>query len=145
MMSQHIRVIAICVFSRADRILVTEAHDPVKNRNFCRPLGGGVNFGETGAEAVIREIREEVGAEVANLRLLGTLENIFTYLGNRGHEIVRVYDGEFVPQSMYELDPVPVAESDGAPFQARWRTLDYFSPERPLVPDGLLQLLRGSS
>lgn len=138
----HIRFLAICVFRHAGRVLVNEAYDPVKGRHFHRPLGGGIAFGETSAQAIVREIREETGAAIKNLRLLGTLENIFTYLGNPGHEIVRVYDGEFVEQSMYELDSIPGAESDGAPFQAKWRDLDYFSADRPLVPDGLLELLR---
>ena len=133
----------ICVFRHAGRILVRESYEPVNGLNFCRPLGGGINFGETSVQAIVREIREEIGAEIKNLRLLGTLENIFTYLGNPEHEIVQVYDGEFVRRSLYELESIAGAESDGGPFQAYWRGLDYFTTDRPLVPEGLLRLLRG--
>jgi ADP-ribose pyrophosphatase YjhB (NUDIX family) len=137
----HIRPLAICVFRRGDRILVSEAHDPVKGLTFCRPLGGGIEFGETGAQAVEREIREEIGAAVTNLRYLGTLENIFTYLGEPGHEIVLVYDGELVDRSLYERDFLEGVEGE-EPFRAGWRELDSFGPDLPLFPDGLVALLR---
>jgi 8-oxo-dGTP pyrophosphatase MutT (NUDIX family) len=145
MSSMSIRVLAICVFRREGRILVTEAHDPVKQQSFCRPLGGGIEFGETSAQAVAREVREEINAEVTNLRLVGTLENIFTYLGSPGHEIVQVYDGEFVEESLYGLTSIRGAESDGQEFQAVWRELQAFSAELPLVPQGLLQLLEATA
>jgi len=144
MPSPSIRALAICVFRHEGRILVTEAHDPVKHQRFCRPLGGGIEFGESSTQAIAREVREEINAEVANLRLIGTLENIFTYLGSPGHEIVQVYDGEFVERSFYERASIPGAESTGRTFQAVWRELRAFSAELPLVPDGLLQLLEAT-
>lgn len=145
MSSPRIRPLAICVFRNDGRILVTEAHDPVKRQTFCRPLGGGIEFGETSAQAVAREVREEINAEVANLKLIGTLESIFTYLGVPGHEIVQVYDGEFADESFYSLASIPGAESDGQAFQAIWRELESFSNELPLFPEGLLQLLNSQT
>ena len=85
---KRIRPLAICVFHRNGRIIVNKSYDPVKHETFYRPLGGGIEFGETSAQAVEREIEEEIGAKVTKLQLLGTLENIFTYLGDPGHEIV---------------------------------------------------------
>ena len=92
--ANRIRPLAICVFYRDRRILVNEAHDPLTGQTFYRPLGGGIEFGETSVKAIAREIREEIGAEVTQLRLLGTLESLFTFSGVAGHEIVQVYDGE---------------------------------------------------
>ena len=80
--------IAICVFSHNGRILAAEGHDPLKRQPFYRPLGGAIEFGETRRKRLRRELHEELGATVAGLRYLGTLENIFTYDGQRGHEIV---------------------------------------------------------
>ena len=140
----RIRPLAICVFSHEGRILVNEAHDPVKGLNFCRPLGGGIEFGETGVQAVDREIHEEIGAAVTNVRYVGTLENIFTYLGKPGHEIVLVYDGELVDRSLYEREFLEGVEGEER-FRAEWRALDTFGPALPLFPDGLVALLRKSS
>ncbi|MGV3526274.1 MAG: NUDIX hydrolase [Candidatus Sericytochromatia bacterium] len=140
-----IRPLVICVFRHGTRILVNEAEDPVKGESYFRPLGGGIEFGETSAQALVRELREEIGADVTDLRLLGTLENIFTYRGQPGHEIVLVYDGQFVNASLYTQSIIPGAESDGSPFQATWRELASFSDARPLYPVGLLELLRAPS
>jgi 8-oxo-dGTP pyrophosphatase MutT (NUDIX family) len=145
MPSERIRPLAICVFYREGRILVNESHDPIKGESFYRPLGGGIEFGETSAAAVEREIQEEIGASVTKLRLIGTLENIFTYLDAPGHEIVQVHDGQFVDQALYERHSFPGAESDGQPFEAIWQELESFSAQRPLYPDGLLALLQSKA
>jgi 8-oxo-dGTP pyrophosphatase MutT (NUDIX family) len=141
MPSHQIRPLALCVFHHEGRILVNEINDRVKNQTFGRPLGGGIEFGETSAQAIQREIREELGLEITNLHLVGTLENIFTHLGTPGHEIVQVYDGTFVDGSAYEKSCLPGRESDGAPFNAYWRGREHFSKNLPLYPDGLAELL----
>lgn len=71
-----IRPLAICLFRRGDRILVAEGFDPVKGETFYRPLGGAIEFGERAVQTLIREFREEIGEEVADLRYLTTLENM---------------------------------------------------------------------
>ena len=69
-----------------DRILVSEADDPVKQDKFYRALGGGVEFGETSLNALRREFQEEIQTDVTNIHYLGCLENLFTYNGQPGHE-----------------------------------------------------------
>jgi 8-oxo-dGTP pyrophosphatase MutT (NUDIX family) len=138
----RIRPLAICLFRHEGRVLVNEAHDPVKDLRFCRPLGGGIEFGETGVEALRREIVEELGEEIGEIRFLGALENIFTYLGEPGHEIVLVYDATFLDTSLYQRPFLVGTESDGQPFQAVWRTLDSFHADLPLFPQGLEEMLR---
>jgi len=82
----RIRPIAVCVFRQGSRILVETGCDPVKDEHFHRPLGGAILFGERSADAVRREVTEELGAEVDEVRLLGVLENLFTFAGQPGHE-----------------------------------------------------------
>lgn len=136
-----IRVIAICVFRVEERILVFEAFDSVKNSPFYRPLGGGVEPGETTEMAVLREIQEELGQEVTDLQLLGVIENLFTVERRVGHEIVFVYDGRFVNEAVYTQEYLTVVEDSGEVLRARWRELSFFDDYHRLVPPQLFEIL----
>lgn len=144
MLPQIIRPLAICVFRRGDQILVAEGRDDVKDETFYRPLGGAIEFGEYARDTLIREMREEIGAEISDLRYLGALENVFTYMGERGHELVLVFDGAFVDRSFYDRERVEGNEDGLGPFVATWKPLTFFEPGPPLYPDGLITLLKGA-
>lgn len=139
----NIRPIVICIFSHNGRILVVEGYDPAKHQIFYRPIGGGIEFGESSQKALLREIREELDTAVTNLRYLATLENMFTFNGHPGHEIVQVYDGQFEDQSLYQRPLIKGCEDNGQPFTAFWKSLSDFESRGapPLYPDGLLELL----
>jgi 8-oxo-dGTP pyrophosphatase MutT (NUDIX family) len=144
-MPSQIRPLAICIFRNGDRILVGEGFDPVKRETFYRPLGGGIEFGERAEETIRRELREEIGAEVASLQYLFTLENIFTFNGEPGHEIVMVFDGKLTNEAYYAQEIIEGQEFDGfrqAPLKAVWMQIDEFGPQAPLYPDGLLERLK---
>jgi 8-oxo-dGTP pyrophosphatase MutT (NUDIX family) len=141
----HIRPIAICVFLNNNRILVMEGYDPVKNEQFYRPLGGGIEFGENSKETICRELMEELNIEVdeGSLSYLGALENIFTFNGTPGHEIVLIYDGALKERRAYEQTVIVGTEANGEDFCARWKDLDEFGEGKSILyPDGLLDLLR---
>ncbi len=118
-----------------------EGYDPLKKQTFYRPLGGSIEFGERAQDALKRELMEEANAEITNVRYLGTLENIFTYNGEMGHEIVLVYEAEFVDRTFYEHEWLECHEDSGIPFKAVWKSLDEFGVEGPLYPDSLPDLL----
>lgn len=142
MKTDMIRPIAICLFRNDDRILVLVGHDDVKGDDFCRPLGGGINFGETSRDALVREMREELGAEVEGLHLVDVIESIFTHNGQMGHEIVFVYDARFCDRAMYEKGIIECREDNGARFTAMWLSLDEMHASQiRLVPDGVEKLL----
>jgi 8-oxo-dGTP pyrophosphatase MutT (NUDIX family) len=135
MNSGSIRPIAICVCRDGERILVFEGHDSRKGEVFHRPLGGSIEFGERGEEAVRREFREEIGADLGEVRYLGMLENIFTYEGRGGHEIVLVYDGRLKDERLYQKDSI-TGDELGEAFTATWKRLDEFGPGKLIVyPD----------
>jgi ADP-ribose pyrophosphatase YjhB (NUDIX family) len=138
----RIRPIAIVVFRRDDGcILAAPGFDSVKQQRFYRPLGGEIEFGELAEDAARREIREEVGAEIDGLRLISVFENIFTFLGARGHEIVYVYEATFKDAKYTQTDAV-VCDEGGNAFEAHWVPLDLFvRGEAPLYPDELLGAL----
>ncbi|MDF1501641.1 NUDIX hydrolase [Roseisolibacter sp. H3M3-2] len=142
-MTARVRPKAVCVCARGDAILVNAATDAVKGETFYGPLGGEIEFGERAADAVVRELREEVGVEVADVRRLGVLENVFTYEGAPGHEIVFVFDARLADPTLYDRAPLLGVESNGVRFEARWMPLATFAPGGPpLYPDGLYALLR---
>jgi len=140
------RPIAICVLRDGERMLCPEGYDSVKREKFYRPLGGSIEFNERGHETVRREVREEIGAEIADIRYLGMLENLFTCEGKPGHEIVLVYEARFADASLYDQDSI-VAHEDVlgvAPWRCVWKTsADLRAEGVPMYPDGLLDLLDG--
>jgi 8-oxo-dGTP pyrophosphatase MutT (NUDIX family) len=138
----RVRPIAIAVVWRADCLLVFEAYDASKDQTFYRPLGGGIEFGEYGRDAIIREMREEIGAELRDVHYLGTLENVFTYERRRGHELVLVYEATLADPSVYAAEGLVAQEDNGASFKVVWKSLSFFhSGAAPLYPSGLLELL----
>jgi ADP-ribose pyrophosphatase YjhB (NUDIX family) len=135
-----IRPISIGVFRRGGDILVFEELDRVKGSSFCRPLGGGIEPGERAVEALHREIREELGAEIVRPRLISVVENLFECQGLPGHEIVFVFEAELADRSLYERDAL-VGSEGGTPFPVVWRSLSSFNERYRLVPTELIGLL----
>lgn len=139
---QFTRPLVICVFKHNDKILVCEGKDFVKNEIFYRPAGGMIEFQEKAEDALKREIREETNEEIKNIKYLGLLENIFTYEGKPGHEIILVYDAEFVNNALYGKSEIKISESNDVWCYAYWKTLDEFGDGKlKLYPDQLKQLL----
>jgi 8-oxo-dGTP pyrophosphatase MutT (NUDIX family) len=138
----QIRPLAICVFRNKDRILVFEGYDPIKKQSFYRPLGGGIEFGEYGEEAVRREIMEELHTEIKDLSFLGLLENVFVFNGTPGHEIVLVYDGALIDSKLYDQAVIAVIEANGEEIHAMWKNLNEFGEGKSILyPEGLREML----
>lgn len=139
-----IRPLALAVFRDGPRMLVEDNSAQDRRDYFYRPPGGGVEFGERAIDAVRREMREEFDAEIADVRPVGTLENIFDYHGRPGHEIVFVFETRFADRRYYEAERIVGTEGAGIRIEAIW--LDVSRPlDRPLYPNGLLELLHDSA
>lgn len=140
---QYIRPLALVLVRRDDgAILAAPGFDRVKQQRFYRPLGGGIEFGERAEEAARRELQEELGADLTDVRLLGTFENLFTFQGQPGHELIWLFEARLTDQSLYERE-VLIADEFGSRFEVHWVPVDTFRRgEAPLYPDGLLDLLR---
>jgi thiaminase (transcriptional activator TenA) len=136
-----IRPLGAAVIRDNERILVWEDNNPATGEVVCVPLAGGIEFGESGAEAVARELREEIGATATRVDYLGTIEDIYDWDGQKRHELYLLYDVDLADRRVYEMDELPVVEPDGTPYVACWRRLDEFRSSARLVPDGLLDLI----
>jgi ADP-ribose pyrophosphatase YjhB (NUDIX family) len=143
-MDPHRIRIAICIVRNKDRILVEHGFDPVKVQHFYRPPGGAIEFGERAVDAVTREFKEELDADLGDLYLRGVLENLFEFDGATGHEIVFVFEGRFLDDHLNDMAELTIREPPSAGL-ATWITLDEVAAgSRPLYPDGLVELLAES-
>lgn len=137
----QIRVLALGLIRDGDRTFISEGYDPVKQLTFYRALGGGVDFGETSYDALQREFQEELQAELTNIKYLGCLENLFTFNGQQGHEIIQVYQCDFVEPKFYQLEQIVFPEGDRKE-KALWIDISCFkSGKLKLVPEQFLDYL----
>ena len=125
-----IRPIALGVIVRNNKLLVSKGYDEIKKQTFYRCLGGGIEFQETSTDALKREFIEEIGKEIKIKELLGISENIFTFNGEGGHEIVFFYSAD-LKDSDYQ-DEYPMIE-DGENDKAIWMDIDDFKNNKAIV------------
>lgn len=111
-MATDIRVLALGAVYRDDELLCFEGESPDTGEVFYRLLGGGVEFGESSRDAVVREFDEELGVEFADPTHVGTFEQVFTYDDEPGHEVWRVYEGHIVEEWPYDHDSFTFVEPD---------------------------------
>jgi len=141
----RIRTLALCLIRRGDSILVFEAHDRVKGETFYRLLGGEIEFGERGAEAAVREIREEIGAGLTDIEFRGVLESVFTYEGEPGHEIVLLYEAALEDKTLYDQERWAALEKGAngrALFDVLWKPVaDFREGADRLYPEGVLDVM----
>ncbi|SFS16544.1 ADP-ribose pyrophosphatase YjhB, NUDIX family [Agrococcus baldri] len=130
------RPIAIALIRRADgALLVTSAVEPGSGRMLVRPPGGGLDAGETAADAVARELQEELGLAVTGIAPLRVIEHRVAFAGRERHELVHV-----LTATMGADASVPPTTDAGHPVW--WLTPDRFDdPALELVPSGLRSLL----
>lgn len=141
MNKQTIRLLVLGMIQNRDRLFVAEGYDAVKQMTFYRALGGGIEFGETSLDALKREFQEEIQAALTNIIYLGCLENVFTYNGKPGHEIIQLYRCDFVDPAFYDKETVVVSEGNSQAI-ATWIPIAHFqSGQCRLVPESCLSLL----
>ncbi|HLO85157.1 MAG TPA: NUDIX domain-containing protein [Nostocaceae cyanobacterium] len=132
----EIRVIVLALIRDGDRLFVSEGYDSSKQSTFYRALGGGVEFGETSRNALIREFQEEIQAELTNIKYLACIENLFIFNNQQGHEIIQLYQCDFADSQFYQIESLTFSETPERKHRALWVDIPRFkSGELRLVPE----------
>ena len=112
-MERHIETIARGVCIRNGKVLLCLP----KDRSYSYLPGGHIEFGETGREALVREMKEETGLDATAGDLLGVVESSFVQKGEKHCEINLIYRMRV---------PVPVTSSSGGvQSQEDWICFDW--------------------
>lgn len=67
-------------------------------------IGGRIEIGESSANTIKREIKEELGKDIEITGYISTIENFFEMKGSKYHEILFVHKGEFVNEEDKKIE-----------------------------------------
>jgi len=141
MINNHIRPLALAVIKKNNKILVQLGYDNKKNEKFYRLPGGGIKFGETGASAIKREIKEEFSSGIDNIKFFGILENIFIYNGKKGHEVVMIYKADLIRKSLYNKIIIQILDNKNV--KAVWEDIEILKKSN-FYPNGIKDYFRNN-
>ena len=127
---KEIRPVVLGVLTRNNKLLVSEGYDKVKDQYFYRCLGGGIEFGEKSEEALKREFQEEIEKDIIVKDFLGITENIFTFNGKKGHEIVLFYSIDIDDKDYQEEY---IMDEDGEEDKAIWVDIDLLKRKEKII------------
>jgi len=121
-----------------DRVLLI--HFLLPNMRFWATPGGGVEPGEKLLEAAIREVREELGIEVALGGPVHRAVGVFEFEG----ELIENTDHFFIGRWSGTPRLIGASQSESAALtEARWWTLEEVEAAKdPIFPRDLAELLR---
>ncbi|MCB0532163.1 MAG: NUDIX domain-containing protein [Lewinellaceae bacterium] len=113
------RVVAQCLLEHNSQLLLQEFWHEHDHYYFFRPPGGGIEPGEYAADAMLREIQEELAAEVSKPVLVDVLENIFEYDGQTRHEIVFLFRATVLDERLTSVPEIRFIDNSFE-FRAVW-------------------------
>lgn len=136
---------AVAIVRRHEHILIHRA----MHEQFWSLPGGRVEFGETAAETLQRELVEELGCTSHTGALRFLVENYFVYEGVMTHEIGWYFEVELTSEFPFAVDGICQRVVDGdSDLEFRWvrcdgRTLGTYPLLPPMLPGQLLDRTPG--
>jgi len=129
----NVRVAGVVFDPSGERGLIHRA----SNEPFWTMPGGRVELMEPAADALKREMQEELDVEVNIERLLWVVENFFPYQGKDWHEITFYFLASFPPGSpLYDHRDTFTGDEDGIKLIFQWHDLETIGEEN-LLPSFL--------
>ena len=87
-MKNKVEILVRAIIKNKERILVCKK---VRRDYYFFP-GGHLEFGERAREALVRELKEELGLKIKRCSFIGGSEHIFSEDGKKHHEINLAFD-----------------------------------------------------
>lgn len=99
------------------------AQKNVQTNEYYLP-GGRIHYGESSAEAIVREMREELGITVTDYRTLWINECFFTDSGTRFHEVGMYYLVRLENTDFKHYEPIFELQEDKRINTYEWLDMD---------------------
>lgn len=116
------------------------AHKNINSDHYAL-IGGRVEIGESSANTIKREIKEELGKDVEITGYISTIENFFEMKGSKYHEIMFVHKIEFANEEDKKIE-YTMKNIEGKDYlQYEWLEMDKIG-EYPLLPRAVKDILK---
>jgi len=131
----------VCIINN-DKVLVYRVKDKKTGDHIYRLIGGWVEFGELSEKAAVREFFEETHIEVKIIKHLGCFESLYIRHGKPKHELVQVYQCEFLDSAHLQKDRIQLYEPGDILNDAEWVGAKFLSEKStPFFPEKLKEIL----
>jgi G:T/U-mismatch repair DNA glycosylase/8-oxo-dGTP pyrophosphatase MutT (NUDIX family) len=128
------------VLDREGRVLLVRFEHPVSGHAWWATVGGGIDPGETDAEALRRELREEAGlADFEIGPVVHTREATFPWAGQLIHQHERFH---LIRVETHEVTPTIDLTPEGVTEVRWWTPAELAAQSEEVVPEDLLQIIR---
>ncbi|MBO5349504.1 MAG: NUDIX hydrolase [Clostridia bacterium] len=106
-------------------------------------LGGRVKFGENSADAVKREIKEELGKDIEITGYISTIENFFELKNKKYHEIMFIHKAEFINDDDKKIETTlkNIEGNKEKQIQYEWISLEDLD-DKIIMPQVIKQVLK---
>ena len=129
------------IIRRGNQVLVH--HDT--DENIITLPGGRVQIGEQTKDAIVRELKEEIGSEIEILKDVSFLENFFDVPELKYHEILLTFEGKFKDESLYLKEKFePMEDEKKGKLEFCWKDINSLSNQN-FVPNKLISVIENSN
>lgn len=139
---QKITCRALALIWRGPELLMIRVNEEDGDVRGYRPIGGGIEFGETSKETIKREIMEELGVEFIPVNFIGYVENIYQMGGHTGHELMALWEGKLADESLYGQEKIPYIEERKIAKGCFLVWKNPFDADLPVYPETMLEALK---